>query len=987
MAAIAVVTALTALTALAVPLTAAAAFAAETPASGPDLVLPAPTNRDAGASTVQAATSTGVVLGRPDVRKFVPFEGEARLFDAQGATKVYNTGTDTIALWNETTSTMLLRTGPDGADESYALGKTLKPLGVVGRTVIATEPVDGGSRAAVHLIALQAGGVVDRTVATVDAKAPQLLGSNARGGLLRYTAGTHAERKEMWIDVAGGGNVVHVGAEALALDNVRVTGDWIIRGDWYNKAAWKVYDTRADVNAAVRSFPYVAGVDYAYAYVGDELVVGNGIGTVHALPLNGGPLRKLFALEMDATVEVTASGNRFFTVSTSSGDSTFDVIELKADEEGRIQPVKVGVVPAVRGPLDYVALENGRAHVSRRDPIGQSTARHFLSHTDPVVEARGADRAIRNHWSSYQTTGEVVPTADGSLLHFRKEDGSLWQSRMLRASGLEVNTLQAGSRYAAARVAGNPGLVRAFHTGTWTFKDFAVPGGAFALSGKALWRNTATAGTVEALDARTGSKLATVKVADCAVKEMQALTSSLYWKCDGGRAGVYDTVSKTTAQLPAFNGTARLGQGFVAFTDGASLKVADVKGTTGVREIAKPRTTQVGIGWTVDRYTNRIAYLDADLDVRVTPLVTPTPALSTYDTDVPAGADMSPGGSWAPTWWLSKPGASWSVSLTSKATGKWVHGLWGGEVRGSVRPKWDGKDSTGRNVPNGSYTWTLKVKPADGQGPELVRTGTVNVTGKAVHRDFTGEKTGDLFTTDAQGRLSLRPGNGAGGVGAQIPSAEAWPTTSKFVPVGDMNDDRVNDVLVRDAAGVLRAYHSAPLKPVTPSTPSKYIGPGWGQYDVLTSPGDLTGDGRADLIARQATTGDIYFYAQDGTGVFKPRVRIMLNWKLYKHVFGAGDLNGDGVGDLLAVDGNGTMWRYDGIKGGTLKPRVQVGAAASAAGRSDFVGVGDISGDGKADILSRSAAGELVRNLGLGNGTFAGSRIVTGGFGAYKNLL
>ncbi|MFF7597205.1 FG-GAP repeat domain-containing protein [Streptomyces mirabilis] len=65
----------------------------------------------------------------------------------------------------------------------------------------------------------------------------------------------------------------------------------------------------------------------------------------------------------------------------------------------------------------------------------------------------------------------------------------------------------------------------------------------------------------------------------------------------------------------------------------------------------------------------------------------------------------------------------------------------------------------------------------------------------------------------------------------------------------------------------------------------------------LASPGDITGDGRGDLIARQASTGDIYLYKATSSGKLSARVKIFSKWSGYKKIIGVGDLNGDGYGE------------------------------------------------------------------------------------------
>ncbi|MEW2084604.1 hypothetical protein [Streptomyces sp. NPDC005283] len=51
-----------------------------------------------------------------------------------------------------------------------------------------------------------------------------------------------------------------------------------------------------------------------------------------------------------------------------------------------------------------------------------------------------------------------------------------------------------------------------------------------------------------------------------------------------------------------------------------------------------------------------------------------------------------------------------------------------------------------------------------------------------------------------------------------------------------------------------------------------------------------------------------------------------------------------------------------------------------------FIGVGDITGDGKADPVSRNAAGDLLRNSGNGAGSFGSTAKVGTGWQGYKGI-
>ncbi|MEU3609303.1 FG-GAP-like repeat-containing protein [Streptomyces sp. NPDC035033] len=519
-----------------------------------------------------------------------------------------------------------------------------------------------------------------------------------------------------------------------------------------------------------------------------------------------------------------------------------------------------------------------------------------------------------------------------------------------------------------------------------------------SLWGGQLWTGSATNGTVTAVDVRTGATVATADLGtSCEFTGLEVVGKWIQQRCadDPGAVVVHDREKRQSVwtRIPD-DVRPHLGDGFLVFPAafwGEELYAVDVRSGTdqerALGELDDDRNDYDGQGWTVDRFGGGIAFVDTWESARVTGLGGATSRLTAIDAAAATSVNIK-SGAWKPRWWLSKPGASWNLSLKHKTSGKVVRTLTGGEARGIVAPSWDGKDAAGKYVANGAYGWTLTVKPADGQGADLVVSGAVGVTGAAaVWRDMAGDDGfGDLLVMDTAGAMSLYRGTGTGGVSSRIAGVgNKFATTTLFAPVGDLNGDRCADVYAR-VGDQLRAYRPGCGKVLTASSPYTLVGSGWGGYDVLTSSGDVNGDGYADLVARQASTGDVYFYGGTATHALKARVRIGANWKLYKKIVGAGDLNGDGRGDLLGLDSAGVLWRYYGTSTGGVTARVKVGGGWG--GYSALVGVGDLSGDGKADLLARDTAGKLWRYASTGAGAY-GTRVLIGssGWNGFKGLF
>lgn len=519
--------------------------------------------------------------------------------------------------------------------------------------------------------------------------------------------------------------------------------------------------------------------------------------------------------------------------------------------------------------------------------------------------------------------------------------------------------------------------------------------------GTSLWTPGAGTGVVMAKDLKTGRTTDTVSTgAPCIPKELQAVGRWIYWSCGPtAAAGVWDRTAKKNIAVPS--GQALLGDGYLVRHDtsaGALLLTAFADGDATTRKIgdlAAGTSSLRGVTWTVDKFGGRVAYVDADRRIHLVPSGVPTQRLAAIESEDQDNVGES-GWTRSPWWqWrglLSKPAASWQATFTSKATGAVVRTLSGRSADGTVAASWDMRDAKGAFVPNGTYTFRLTAAPADGSGPALTVSRTVKViVGAAVRGDFTDpyawapDGIGDLVTLTSSGVISYWPGSGTGSFAKPV-SASGWPSTVTLVPFGDLDGDRRNDVLVRFGNGELRVYRTMLGQSFLTSTPRTSLGTGWNQYNALTSPGDLTGDGRPDLIARKASTGELFLYKGTSTGKLSARIRIAANWSGYKKIVGVGDITGDGRADLLAQDRSNTLWRYAGNGSGGFTSRVKT-ASGWGTSYTTVLGPGDITGDGKADIVSRDTSGNLWRNNGTGSGTFGPRTKIASGWQAYKGVF
>jgi ELWxxDGT repeat protein len=172
---------------------------------------------------------------------------------------------------------------------------------------------------------------------------------------------------------------------------------------------------------------------------------------------------------------------------------------------------------------------------------------------------------------------------------------------------------------------------------------------------------------------------------------------------------------------------------------------------------------------------------------------------------------------------------------------------------------------------------------------------------------------------------------------------------------GDFNGDGRSDLLWRQA-GTGATF----LWMMSGSETAAGTGYAAAQADErwqLQRVGDFDGDGKADLLWRNVggpDVGALFVWLMDGTGIKGATYLdpISTAWQVQR----LGDFNGDGKADILwRHTGNGEtyIWMMDG-------PRVSAGTGYTnhaADNRWRIENVGDFDGDGRSDILWRNVGG------------------------------
>lgn len=181
--------------------------------------------------------------------------------------------------------------------------------------------------------------------------------------------------------------------------------------------------------------------------------------------------------------------------------------------------------------------------------------------------------------------------------------------------------------------------------------------------------------------------------------------------------------------------------------------------------------------------------------------------------------------------------------------------------------------------------------------------------------------------------------------------------------VGDYDGSGVLQLAVIAPAGRRLDLFTQPFALSAADAPGS-IALGGAEGQQVADAGDVDGDGTADLVTADPTKGTLNFFHAPGGDVGPSAAFVAFfggEAGFADRVAGVGDLDGDGVGDLLVAsptgeEGAGVLWLLNGPIGQSPTRRY-TGPEGSAAGTT-LARAGDRDGDGRPEVLVSGVSGE-----------------------------
>ncbi len=295
-----------------------------------------------------------------------------------------------------------------------------------------------------------------------------------------------------------------------------------------------------------------------------------------------------------------------------------------------------------------------------------------------------------------------------------------------------------------------------------------------------------------------------------------------------------------------------------------------------------------------------------------------------------------------------------SIVLTANAAYGYQFGLWGGACAGQQGSTctlvMDADKSVVVQFALLQYRLTI-AHSGDGSGTVTVNTGGINC-GTACTAMFGSDTSITLTATAASGSTFSNWSGVCASYGLNCPvtMTSDLSMTATFKKNSSINGDGKPDILWRNAStGENYVWYMDGVTVLGGGNLPMVADQNWKVVGVA----DFNNDGKPDILWRYAATGDNYVWYMDGVTVLGGGNLPMVtnqNWK----VVGASDFNKDSRSDILwrnVSTGENYVWYLDGVTvlGGGNLPTV-------ADQNWKVVGISDFNKDSRSDILWRNAS-------------------------------
>lgn len=296
---------------------------------------------------------------------------------------------------------------------------------------------------------------------------------------------------------------------------------------------------------------------------------------------------------------------------------------------------------------------------------------------------------------------------------------------------------------------------------------------------------------------------------------------------------------------------------------------------------------------------------------------------------------------------------------------------------------------------------TMIITPVDGKTGSSVVTITVqDAAGLTATDEFTitvlaGAQPPTLIGsqqyavgTDAGGSPTVRVFNPDGSERHAFTAFDPAFTGGVRTAMADFNNDGIADIVVGSGPGIatfVRVLDGVTLQEIFQITPFETTFTG----GVFVSAGDLNGDGIADLVISPDQGGGPRVRVFNGTnfqvmadflGIADPNFRGGARTAI-------GDVNGDGLGDLIVAAGFQGGPRVAGFDGRSVSQGTPVNifndffAFEQDLRNGVYIAAGDIDGDGFAEVIAGGGPGGGPRILAFsGKGLLAGQQQTVANF-------